>query len=484
MATNTAHASSTHVQLSPSTTPGYTHADGLTAESAKKASDLLTINHAAYHTRWKGTFHNHITHHLVSLWALGASPDEIQDLWDFNTPYQTPLERDDAATAASGYLDLKDPAVFDQCLGKDECYADFLKFFEEEVEEKGMQDVVREYVLRGDARADDIFCRMYTDLVHPMIHLGCGLEFHQPSLVAEALAAACVHDNYPATFLLPTEAYVRANPGTADASPPLLQTLQALHNDPAIAGAVQPSDPFNKIPDGLLTRITPAQLVPYLSQFRVAARPADLARKLADMLHTGAYVAGAAQRPGKREAVDFVLLHCVTLGVFYPAILALDWLSDGEKARLLEAKGRVDAVMYAGCGCPPLYAERVRGYVPRFAGQGWEELFRRAVVYRDEGHVAKLVRALFCAERLGDTAEGFPVERGEFVRIAHMAVDSAERALEPGGHTMPEEVVRKVAGGVGGGGEMVTDNMKRWVFYGGVEGAWKYVPDLEGVAVE
>ena len=109
---------------------------------------------------------DHITHHLVSLWALGASPQQIQDMWDFNTPYQTPLERDDAAAPASGYLDLSDAAVFDQCLGKDECYADFLKFFEGEIEGKGVQDVVREYVLRGDARADDIFCRMYTGELH------------------------------------------------------------------------------------------------------------------------------------------------------------------------------------------------------------------------------------------------------------------------------------------------------------------------------
>ena len=59
-------------------------------------------------------------------------------------------------------LDLKDPVIFDQCLGKDDCYADFLKFFEDEVTEKGVPSVIKEYVLKGDERANDIFSRMYT----------------------------------------------------------------------------------------------------------------------------------------------------------------------------------------------------------------------------------------------------------------------------------------------------------------------------------
>ena len=103
---------------------------------------------------------DHIVHHLLALWSLGGSPSEIQDMWDYNQPYQIPQKGNHAAT--SSYLDLKDPAIFDKSLGNDDCYADFLKFFEDEVAEKGVPAVVREYVLKGDERADDIFCRMYT----------------------------------------------------------------------------------------------------------------------------------------------------------------------------------------------------------------------------------------------------------------------------------------------------------------------------------
>ncbi|KAK8055194.1 hypothetical protein PG993_000421 [Apiospora rasikravindrae] len=46
------------VQLSPWKSPGHVHFGKLTVESAQKASQLLTINHTGFHTRWKSTFHS------------------------------------------------------------------------------------------------------------------------------------------------------------------------------------------------------------------------------------------------------------------------------------------------------------------------------------------------------------------------------------------------------------------------------------------
>ncbi|KAI1456592.1 hypothetical protein F4805DRAFT_431801 [Annulohypoxylon moriforme] len=483
METNDPRLTSTSVQLSPSGTPGYTHAKALTEESAKRTSSLLTLNHSLYHTVWKASFHNHIVHHLLALWALGASPDEIQHMWDFNQPYQAPIERyHEDGSANLKFKDLEDPTVFDQCLGNGDYYADFLRFFEGKIAEQGMQGVIKEYVLKGDERANDIFCRMYTDLVHPMIHLGCAIEFQQPSLAAEALAGACVHDNWPKVFLLPTEEGVQLK--TSVPSRSLLEILESLRGDPDIVSGVKSSDPFNKIPDGFLKRVSGRQLVPYLSQFRVEPTPDDLQRKMAEMMFTGAYIMGAAQRPGKREAIDFVLLHSVTLSVFYPAIMAQIWLSNHDKARLIEAKARVDAVMYAGCGCPALFPERITGYVPQHVEDGWPELFQRSIVYRDEGHAAKLIRALFSVEELTEGVPNFPIAKKDIIKIAHMAMDSIENVFETKDHKMTKDVADSVIQRIGHGGEMVVDNMIRWVFYGGLETSWDYVPDLEITVAE
>jgi hypothetical protein len=39
-----------NIQISPSDTPGRTHVDALSKESAEKVSELLMLNHAKYHT--------------------------------------------------------------------------------------------------------------------------------------------------------------------------------------------------------------------------------------------------------------------------------------------------------------------------------------------------------------------------------------------------------------------------------------------------
>lgn len=398
-------------------------------------------------------------------------------MWDYNQVYQTPIETEEAK--ASPAKDLRDPLVFKQCLGNNSCYVDFLRFFEREVDEKGVPATLQEYLLKGDADANDIFCRMFSDLLHPVIHLGCGLEFQQPSLVAEALAGACVHETWPATFLLPTEDYVQSNKDVPSRS--LLEMLNSMRNDPAIRNGVKHTDPFNKIADGLLTRVKPEQLTPYLSQFQLGSDPApeELRRKMADLVYTCAYIIGAAQQAGKREAMDFVTLHTATMCVFYPVFLAQDWLSTRDKARLLEAGARTSAVMYAACGSPELDPRRILDYVPQRPRDGWPELFRRAIVYRDEGHAAKLVRALYGAEQLGEPAPGFPIARADLIKIAHMGMDSIELAFdETDGNRLPAAAPGIMAR-VGPGGEMVVNNMTRWIFYGGLEKSWDHIPELQ-----
>ena len=137
-----------------------------------------------------------------------------------------------------------------------------------------------------------------TDLVHPIIHLGYAIEFQQPSLVAEALAAACVHENWPKDFLLPTEDFVRSD----TPSKPMLQILDNIRHDPEISSAVKDTDPFNKVRDGLLKRVTGKQLAPYLSQFQVKPTPEDIQRKMTEMMslaHT-CWVLRSAQASAKQ----------------------------------------------------------------------------------------------------------------------------------------------------------------------------------------
>jgi hypothetical protein len=434
---------------------------------------------------------DHTVHHLLALYSLGATPDQIQAMYDLNKRYQSLVQYRPASVAVR----LRDRAFFQQCLGNLSYYESFVRFFQDEIAERGIPDVVNGTLFQRDDVSDDILGRMHSGktvaspplnakslilssrpgFLHPMIHLGCALEFNQPLLVAEALAAGCVHDDWPRLFLFPVEEYVQGTPETPARS--MLEILDQLHHDPAIKNAVQMSDPLNKISDGLLAKAR-ENLIPYLAQYRVQPTANTLQTHMVDMVHSCAYMVGAAQHPGKVEALDFVLLHALTLSVFYQAFLAQDWITSENKARLLHFKAWGDMVMYAGCGCPELCAERVTEYVPKQPSHGWKQLAHRACVYEDDGHISKVVRALLHAESLPDPRTGFPLLKADFQKIAHLGLDSVERMLEPGQYKVPAKIQKEV-GEEMGQAEDIIRVMVRWVRWCGVSGAWEEFPDLE-----
>jgi len=57
--------------------------------------------------------------------------------------------------------DLKGWEHAQKYLGKAQYYPDFLLFFQKEMERMGYEGVMNEYVFKGDAKADDIFARLF-----------------------------------------------------------------------------------------------------------------------------------------------------------------------------------------------------------------------------------------------------------------------------------------------------------------------------------
>jgi hypothetical protein len=62
---------------------------------------------------------------------------------------------------ASIVEDMHDPERFKSYLGQEKYYHDYLVFFREEMEKKGWQAVVNEYLFTGDERADDMLVRLF-----------------------------------------------------------------------------------------------------------------------------------------------------------------------------------------------------------------------------------------------------------------------------------------------------------------------------------
>jgi hypothetical protein len=100
---------------------------------------------------------DHITHQVLSIYALGAGPPEIKAAYKRNASYQRPVFPTDTNVVQA----MRDTPKFMQCLGKEENYPNFLAFFQQEIDAKGVGDVLNEYVFKGDERAESMLSRLY-----------------------------------------------------------------------------------------------------------------------------------------------------------------------------------------------------------------------------------------------------------------------------------------------------------------------------------
>lgn len=213
----------------------------------------------------------------------------MQKQYDNNKSYQRPPQ----PLHDKVLEDLHDPDKFKKYLADERYYHDYLVYFRGEIDRKGYQSVINEYLFAGDERADDMLARMYAGksvlhflcfcgrklnfvgFLHPIIHLGFGVEFHQPVIVAEALAQAAAHDNWISIFL---QGAKKAAASSSD-STSLVVLLDEIRANQKLSTAAHWGD-GNKIRDGILAR-APNEMIKYASQFNVKEQ--ELEAKTAEM---------------------------------------------------------------------------------------------------------------------------------------------------------------------------------------------------------
>jgi hypothetical protein len=211
---------------------------------------------------------------------------------------------------------------------------------------------------------------IFLGFLHPLIHLGYGIEFNQPAIVAEGLAQTAVHKNEVAVVMLGTEAAAQAAAAAAAGRtmaqkfPSLLDLIHQVHSTEGVRDASCWGD-GSWIEDIPLTK-APHELWEIAAQWCVS--PEELDARTAEMINVNAYFCGAAQLPPKEHKLDFFLIHNLNCSLFFAAFLKQDWLSREDKVRLLEWKGRFDLISYAARGSPKLDIEEFRNYTPKRPG--------------------------------------------------------------------------------------------------------------------
>ena len=110
-----------------------------------------------------------------------------------------------------------------------------------------------------------------------MIHLGFGIEFQQPAIVAEALGEAAIHSAWQDAFFFAVDEEVKQNRHPSSES--LVNILDSIRADKKLSGAAHWDDD-NKIRDGILLRAKD-EMVKYASRWRV--QPDKLEEAVAEM---------------------------------------------------------------------------------------------------------------------------------------------------------------------------------------------------------
>lgn len=428
---------------------------------------------------------NHISHSLLTCLALGAGPAELRDRYDDEAAGQRPMPPVDAELLEK----LSDQHVFLQTMHIKAQYNTFLRFFEQRIaaNEGGWKAVVHEYVFSRTEVAERMLSSLFDGLYHPLIHLGLGIEFELPGLVAEALAQAAANDDSDLHRLFqmceaesrghtegeaaPAAGSVQGRP--AGPPPSMLQLVHEMRENDQIRTAPRWSDLGLKLRNGVVGRAGQA-FARVAGRFRLAATAAgggkdtddgeeELERRTAEMISTCAFMCGAAQFEGRKTKIDFFWMHAVTSSIFMTVLAAQGaWVSLRDRARLLERKVYTDLAWYVASGSVPLDG----GYINRYAEEdvetlswGWEDVFGAVVKEHDDGHAAKFIRALKNGELVTAKYEGqdnkgvdyFPLKGDLWLKMARMGHATTK--------SMPIDL--------------------KWVRFTGYDEAWQR-PDLTG----
>jgi hypothetical protein len=143
-------------------TAGVFHAEGISEASAVRTSSLLQKNYDSFHVFWnlKG-YHNHQVHYLLTAYALGADPSELENAFDKNADYQRP-----SLPLTEGLVrKLYDERYFKSLLGYDTYFPDYTAFFLERFEQEGWQNIVNQFLFSRSEIAEELLVRLHAGSV-------------------------------------------------------------------------------------------------------------------------------------------------------------------------------------------------------------------------------------------------------------------------------------------------------------------------------
>ncbi|GJE99831.1 hypothetical protein PsYK624_161040 [Phanerochaete sordida] len=374
----------------PAVHPGFTH------ESTKAVLDCLKDNHKRFHIFFNERgFHNHCSHHLLAIYAMGASPEVIRAAYETHVAYQRPAFPSTETTEAKDSVIITESNWKDY-LGDERYYQAYVAFFSRLLlsgMDNALQSVMHDYVFSTNAnlvpgksgKKPLMLSRFHTAVLHPLIHAGYGAEFGLPGLAAEGLAQTAIHGtDAPAIF---THEFFGASSsstsglvsmlsslsvfGTPGAKPGVQQDVHALSIlaraskeaafEPQNLGLPLPREQLAQCIDLVVERGGP-KLLEYIDEWAKTVVPdaSVLKKKFEEIIWMNTVIYAVAGWGGRKKCDDethrfngdFFYMHLVTSALMMAPLL--NSVSANNAVLLLRTYFIFSLVLYLGRGRPAL----------------------------------------------------------------------------------------------------------------------------------
>ncbi|KAH9914000.1 uncharacterized protein BXZ73DRAFT_106782 [Epithele typhae] len=158
---------------------------GITRASSETLVKTLKDDHVKWHAFFNDRgFHNHASHHLIAIYALGASGPLIEVAYATHVSF----------------------------------YNSYLEYFRAVLLKKSPAEVLEEYIFSAKANIGGpgieghprMLNRFLAAVVHPIIYVGYGLEFNILGLTAEGIAQTFIHHDDGGDHLVPPSLFDEA----------------------------------------------------------------------------------------------------------------------------------------------------------------------------------------------------------------------------------------------------------------------------------
>ncbi|KAK0440239.1 hypothetical protein EV421DRAFT_1737318 [Armillaria borealis] len=368
---------------------------GADADSTLALQGVLRDNHDKWHIFFNDReFHNHISHHVLAIWALGASKEIIETVYRENVPAQKPAIKPPGPISS---------ANFNAHLGDEKYFGAYMTFFKEKLFQNGTASVLEEFVFSKSANVDvttngnqqpSMLNRFMDGLIHPLIHTAYGLEFGLLGMMRVRRRL----------LSLETPHIPNGKKGTH-----ALDVLARVLKDDALRIPLVSDEIAN-----FETTISAKGEGSY----------SELRRKIEELqwMNTIIYAASGS-RPGKRFHADFFLMHLVTSSLFLPSLA--NFLSTTSQALLLRSYMAVSFAWWISRGRPSfdirkflesddesVHPDSSSTSTPpgdlSSAPNPWFAIIQQALFHQDD-HLCKIQRALaYFAALYGTRVGGLP----------------------------------------------------------------------------